>query len=258
MKREVPQWVVEADLAHEREEIFPLERGGRRYWFKRGRPTGSTAIHTLGYRLTGLPFLRPVERKEAVEAAAWEAEKLRRLGMSGLPVPELIAEGEGYFVMSDRGEGLAEKLKRTDRERADRWLGGVVDVLAALHRAGEYHGASQIRNFVLAADETVGIIDFEESFDPASDIEALQFRDLFLLLYSLHRQKHETDYPALLERYMAASGNGAFAHELRGLYRRFRWLAKLVAPKAVRRRLGSDAEILHRLFESLRVSSGEK
>ena len=255
MNRDMPQWIVEADLAHEKEEIFPLERGGRRYWFKRGRPTGSTTIHALGYRLTGLPFLRPVERKSAHEAAAREAEKLRRLGAAGLPVPEVIAEGEGYFVMSDRGAGLAGKLKRAEREEGDRWLAGVVDALAALHRAGEYHGASQIRNFVLGDAGEVGIIDFEESFDAESDLKALQFRDLFLLLYSLHRQKHATDYPLLLERYMKCSGNREFAVELHALYRRFRWLAKLVASEAVRRRLGSDAEILHRLFQSLREAA---
>ncbi len=254
MSAELPRWIVEADLAHVGEEIFPLDRAGRRYWFKRGRPTGSTAIHALGYRLTGLPFLRPVERKSAVEAAAWEAAKLRRLSERGLPVPEILAEGEGFFVMTDRGEGLAGLLKRAEAELAKRWLDGVVDALAVLHRAGEYHGASQIRNFVLDGDEGVGIIDFEESFPTNSVLKALQFRDLFLLLYSLHRQKQEADYPALLRRYIAASGNESFEEELRALYRRFRWLAKLVEPEGVRRRLGSDAEILHRLFESIKAS----
>jgi len=204
---EVPGWILEADRVYPQEEIFPVSHAGERYWFKRGRPTGSTALHALGYRLTKLPFLRPVERKSASEAAAREAEKLRRLAHKGLPVPEVIAEGEGFFVMSDRGGELARKLKRADREEGDRWLAGVVDALAALHRAGEYHGASQIRNFVLNEKEEAGIIDFEESFDAQSDLEALQFRDLFLLLYSLHRQRHETDYPALLERYMQRSGN---------------------------------------------------
>jgi tRNA A-37 threonylcarbamoyl transferase component Bud32 len=194
-----------------------------------------------------------VERKSAEAAAAWEAEKLRRLAEKGLPVPEILVEGEGFFVMTDRGEGLAGLLKRAEAELAKRWLEGVVDALAALHRAGEYHGASQIRNFVLDGDEGVGIIDFEESFPADSDLKALQFRDLFLLLYSLHRQKQEADYPVLLRRYMAASGNESFEEELRALYHRFRWLAKLVEPERVRRRLGSDAEILHRLFESIRA-----
>ena len=252
MDAELPEWVVEADMAHKRDEIFPLERAGKRYWFKRGRPTGSTAIHALGYRLTGLPFLRPVKRKSATEAAAWEAAKLRRLGGKGLPVPAVVAEGEGFFVMGDRGEGLAGLLKRAGSGAPKRWLDGVADALAGLHRAGEYHGASQIRNFVLAETEAVGIIDFEESFDAESDLKALQFRDLFLLLYSLHRQRQETDYPALLQRYMEVSGNESFAEELHRLYRRFRWLAKLVEREGFRRRLGSDAEILHRLFESLK------
>jgi tRNA A-37 threonylcarbamoyl transferase component Bud32 len=254
VKAELPQWIVEADLAHKGDEIFPLDRAGRRYWFKRGRPTGSTAVHALGYRLTGLPFLRPVERKSASEAAAWEAAKLRHLAEKGLPVPAVVAEGEGFFVMEDRGEGLSGLLKRAEPATAGHWLEGVADALAALHRAGEYHGASQIRNFVLDAGEEVGIIDFEESFPADSDPKALQFRDLFLLLYSLHRQKQEADYPALLRRYMNASGNESFEEELRALYHRFRWLAKLVEPERVRRRLGRDAEILHRLFESIKAS----
>jgi len=254
MPHELPQWVIEADLAHEGEEIFPLERGGRRYWFKRGRPTGSTAIHALGYRLTGLPFLRPVEKKTARQAARWEADKLERLRELGIPVPELIARGEGYFLMSDRGESLAKLLKKASPHESDRLLEGAVQSLAALHRAGEYHGASQIRNFVADKEGKVSIIDFEESFDEGSDLKALQFRDLFLLLYSLHRQKHSTDYPALLGKYMEASGNREFAGELKALYNRFRWLAKLVEREGIRRRLGSDAEIIHRLFESLRSS----
>jgi len=252
VRDDLPQWIVEADLAHKDEEIFPVDRGGRRYWFKRGRPTGSTLIHHLGYRLTGLPFLRPVERKSASQAAGFEAEKLKRLKEKGLPVPGIVAEAEGFFVMEDLGECLAGRLKGAREADTDRWLDGVVEALATLHRAGEYHGASQIRNFVLDREGRVGIIDFEESFEAGSHLEALQFRDLFLLLYSLHRQKLDTDYPKLIRHYISLSGNEGFGHELHRLYERFSWLAGLVEFEGIRRRLGSDAEILHRLFESLR------
>jgi tRNA A-37 threonylcarbamoyl transferase component Bud32 len=247
-----PEWINRALAEHPKQEIFPIDEGGERFWLKRGRPTGSTKIHHLGYRLTGLPFLRPVEAKSSVEAIRHEATKLRKLYDQGLPVPEPVWMEESFFVMKDTGETLAELLKSADRTKGDRWLAGVVESLAALHRAGEYHGASQIRNFTLDTRERVHIIDFEESFPEESDLKALQFRDLFLLLYSLHRQRYETDYPALLAVYMERSGNREFGGELRALYRRFRWLAALVEPFWVRRKLGSDAEILHRLFESLK------
>lgn len=247
-----PDWIEEALRAQPDKEIFSVEHAGERYWIKKGRPTGSKGIHALGYRLTGLPFLRPVEKKSAAQAAAFEAAKLQRLHAKGLDVPEVVYSEEGIFAMRDTGEGLAERLKQVDRLTADRWLSGVVEVLASLHRAGEYHGASQIRNFTVDDAGKVSVIDFEESFEEGADLRALQFRDLFLLLYSLHRQKNETDYPALLREYMERSGNRDFAEELAALYRRFRPLAALVAIEGVRRRLGSDAEILHRLFESLR------
>ena len=247
-----PEWIGEALRAQPEKEIFSVEHAGERYWIKKGRPTGSKRVHALGYRLTGLPFLRPVERKTAEEAAAFEAQKLRRLHALGLPVPEVVWSEEGCFAMRDTGEGLSGRLKRADRVTADRWLSGVVEALAALHRHGEYHGASQIRNFTVDDAGKVSVIDFEESFEKEADLKALQFRDLFLLLYSLHRQKQETDYPALLVDYMERSGNRDFAGELAALYRRFRPLAALVSVEGVRRRLGSDAEILHRLFESLR------
>ena len=247
-----PEWIEKALRSHPEKEIFSVEHSGERYWIKKGRSTGSKGIHALGYRLTGLPFLRPVEKKSAAEAAAFEAAKLQRLHARGLNVPEVVYRGKGVFAMRDTGKGVAEALKRVERERADRWLSGVVETLASLHRQGEYHGASQIRNFTVDDAGKVSIIDFEESFEAEADLRALQFRDLFLLLYSLHRQKHETDYPALLEAYMERSGNRDFSDELSALYRRFRPLAALVAVEGVRRRLGSDAEILHRLFESLR------
>ncbi len=251
-ERKRPEWIGRALQEHPDREVFTVKEGEKRYWLKKGRATGSTAIHSLGYRLTKLPFLRPVERKEASQSARFEAEKLRRLGAKGLPVPAVVWEEEGFFVMEDRGESLAPRLKRVERTEAEPWLQQVAGALARLHRAGEYHGASQIRNFTLSEDGAVSLIDFEESFPEDTSLEALQFRDLFLLLYSLHRQKQEADYPALLQHYMERSGNESFAEDLHRLYARFRWLAAIVGVEGVRRRLGSDAQILHRLFESLK------
>jgi len=247
-----PDWIEKAIAENPGKEIFPVEQDGKRHWIKFGRPTGSSMVHALGFRLTALPFLRPVQRKDTIETTAFEAGKLQRLHEKNLPVPTVILRTERYFVMDDTGESLAKLLKRADERETDRWLHQVVEVLAAIHRADEYHGASQIRNFTLDKSEKVSVIDFEESFEEDADPKALQFRDLFLLLYSLHRQKTDTDYPALLKYYMEQSGNEDFGEELNRLYDRFRWLAKLVGSEKVRLRLGSDADIIHRLFESIR------
>ncbi|WP_456429296.1 lipopolysaccharide kinase InaA family protein [Nitratifractor sp.] len=247
-----PSWIDEAIAQNAGSEIFRWEADGKGYWIKHGRPTGSTKIHALGYRLSGLPFLHPVEAKDPRQSVLFEAQKLQRLHEAGLPVPPVRWITSDFFVMEDRGESLADRLKSVSSDEREMLLGKCVDALGALHRAGEYHGASQIRNFVLDSNGTVSIIDFEESFPSTASLRSLQFRDLFLLLYSLHRQRTETDYPRLIERYMRSSGNDDFAFELHRLYRRFSWIARLVAVDGIRHRLGSDAEILHRLFESIR------
>lgn len=251
-KVQAPSWIDEAIAQNAGREIFRWEADGKRYWIKHGRPTGSTKIHALGYRVSGLPFLHPVEAKDPRQSVRFEAQKLQRLHEAGLPVPSVCWTFPDFFIMEDRGESLADRLKTALSDEREILLGECIDALGALHRAGEYHGASQVRNFVLDKSANVSIIDFEESFPSTASLRSLQFRDLFLLLYSLHRQRTETDYPRLIERYMRSSGNDDFALELHRLYRRFSWIARLIAVDGIRHRLGSDAEILHRLFESIR------
>ena len=251
MHKRRPEWIDHALERSAGREIFPVEEEGRRYWIKKGRPTGSHALHHLGYRLTGLPFLHPVQSKDALQAVAYEAGKLKRLESKGVSVPSVVWQEEEFFILEDRGETLAKLLKGASSAEGTAWLQRVAEALAGLHRTGEYHGASQIRNFTMDEEGKVSIIDFEESFPDGADLEALQFRDLFLLLYSLHRQRWEMDYAAFLEHYIQLSGQEAFREKFHELYRRFRWLAKAVESEKVRSLLGSDAEILHRLFESL-------
>ncbi len=251
-KVQAPSWIDEAIAQNAGREIFRWEADGKRYWIKHGRPTGSTKIHALGYRVSGLPFLHPVEAKDPRQSVRFEAQKLQRLHEAGLPVPSVCWTFPDFFIMEDRGESLADRLKTALSDEREILLGECIDALGALHRAGEYHGASQVRNFVLDKSGNVSIIDFEESFPSTASLRSLQFRDLFLLLYSLHRQRTETDYPRLIERYMRSSGNDDFVLELHRLYRRFSWIARLIAVDGIRHRLGSDAEILHRLFESIR------
>jgi len=80
-------------------------------------------------------------------------------------------------------------LKRSNKKETDAIVEKTAEVLGDLHRRSFYHGASQIRNFTMDDRGNIHIIDFEESFSKSVDMKALQLRDLFLLIYSLHRQK---------------------------------------------------------------------
>ncbi len=232
-------------------EIFSIDHDGKRYWVKRSRATGSGAMHRFGYAILKMSIMAPAARKSRQEAQRFEAEKLERLYECGIAVPKVVIKKDDYFVMEDRGESLAPILKHSGAKETDALTGKTVASLGTLHKKGFYHGASQIRNFTRHSDGEIYIIDFEESFSQNVDIKSLQLRDLFLLLYSLHRQRCEIDYKKLIEEYMRFSGNNDFASELRKIYKKLSLPAKLLKNDKIRRMLGSDAEILHRLFESI-------
>jgi len=55
----------------------------------------------------------------------------------------------------------------------------------------------------------------------------------------------------MIDIYMQNSGNSDFAKELQKLHSRISLLATVLKKERIRKMFGSDAEILHRLFESI-------
>lgn len=238
----------------DKKEVFPIEIDSeeRQVWVKFGRPTGSNYFYKIGYKLLKFPFLRPVQKKSATQSIQFEANKLQRLYKKALRVPRVICLEDDYFIMSDTGESISNIIKsKKDKRDIEPLIWQSVELLSLLHNQNEYHGASQIRNFTVSRTNFVYIIDFEESFEDESNLKALQFRDIFLLLYSLHRQRVELNYLELFTHYTTRSNNQEFLEQMESLYLRFNWLIKFMGVSWVQKRLGSDAKILYNLFKSL-------
>jgi tRNA A-37 threonylcarbamoyl transferase component Bud32 len=190
--------------------VFPIETPDGIVYVKQRRaaknPLGRMAQTAL-YRLTGNLLVLPTGRHESDPLAA-ECAKIRRLGGMGIPVPTILHEGDGYFVMSYVGRTLQKTLKRR-RGEASVFAERAVRELRRLHDLGEAHGGAQIKNLTLL-DDVIHFLDFEEDI-PEGNLREFQLRDLFLLILSLERHRHDPDLVGLCRLYENNRSDSALA-----------------------------------------------
>ena len=241
----------EASEARPDREIFSFEHEGERYWLKRARATGSNPLHHLAWRVTKLPLLVPVARQKPADALRHESGKLQRLEKIGIPVPRVVLVTEEYFVMNDSGPSAHAVLREGGIEDPIILYEELFRQLGRLHSFGEYHGGSQVRNFTYRND-TLHFIDFEENFPETIPIETLQFRDLFLLLFSLVKDRHPADYRVLVDLYTQSSGNDWAVTELKAFADRMKKMEKIVSAPPIWKLLDKDSKATYRLIQELK------
>ena len=248
---DLEQAAREAAQAWPKKEVFAFEHGGKRFWLKRARRTGSNLLHHIAWQFSGLPLLTPVKRQSPRTALHHESEKLRRLRKKGIPVPTVLLVSDEFFVMEDTGESFNSAIKNDRLQPTAENYGLLFRHLGELHRTGEYHGGSQIRNFTYREGQ-VSLIDFEENFAENISLETLQFRDLFLLLFSLAKDRHPLDYAAMADLYAETSGNNWAREHLRRLAEKTAPLEKVIAFPPLWRILDKDTKATYRLIGELK------
>jgi tRNA A-37 threonylcarbamoyl transferase component Bud32 len=243
--------VRKAALDHPHREVFAFEHEGRRYWLKRGRRTGSNLLHRAAWRLIRLPLLTPVKPQSPAASVAHESGKLTRLRQRGICVPRVLARERDFFVMEDTGPTFRALFHEALLPATQDSFALLFDALGRLHRMGEYHGGSQIRNFTYR-DGRVCLIDFEENFDDSTPLRTLQFRDLFLLMFSLAKDRLPVDWAAMAERYSMVSGNEWVIRDLRDFAERTRMLERIITLPPLWRILDKDTKATYRLIRDLK------
>ena len=241
----------EAARTQPKREVFPFEYAGERYWLKRARSTGSNLLHHAAWQLSRLPLLTPVRRQSPHAALRHESRKLRRLREKGINVPEVFLVTDDFFVMEDTGQSFRSAIRKGILESSEQTYALLFRHLGLLHRSGEYHGGSQIRNFTYR-EGRVSLIDFEENFSETIPLETLQFRDLFLLLFSLAKDRHPLDYAAMTELYSDTSGNAWARERLRQFADKAAPIEKIIAFPPLWRLLDKDTKALYRLIGELK------
>lgn len=226
-----------------------FEFQGEKFWVKRPRQTGARGVHRLAYKIFGHPLLVPPLGQSPQQALAHEVGKLLRLQEKGINVPCVVAKNHEMFVLEDGGASVLYAIRKQKVSDVLGLLEKVVVVLAALHVKGEFHGGAQIKNFT-CKEEKVFAIDFEEAFDGQIPLGDLQFRDLFLFLFSLAKHDVETDYVKLISLYEEHTNNGA-AKRVKSLAKSLGGVTRLAHTPLIQKLLDQDSKSAFRLLRIL-------
>lgn len=247
--RLIEQAAKEALAQNPDAEVMSIISEGKKYWVKRARKSGSRAFHRVAYGLLGHPLLVPSLPCDPSGALAHETGKLVRLAQKEIHVPKVVTQQNTFFVLEDQGSSVLNAIRNGEVSDANGVLEKVIALLASLHVKGEFHGGAQIKNFT-CKDEKVFAIDFEEAFDGAIPVADLQFRDLFLFLFSLAKHGIEADYAALIGLYEKQVSNGA-SQRMRALARNLGWLTRLAHTGVMQKVLDQDSKSAFRLLRIL-------
>ncbi len=228
-------------------EIFNITFDSKKLWVKRARKTGSNMFHKLMYKLTKNPLLVPVQNKKPKESIEYEANKLARLHALNISVPKLIAKEENYFIIEDCGSTVAHLFYHNEVKNQMELCREIIRQLAALHNINEFHGGSQIKNFTYL-DGNIYFIDFEESFDKSIDINELQFRDLFLFLFSIQKMNIDANHHSLIELYNKLTKKRDTIQRLHSLVKKVSFLMKLLENKYIWNLVDKDTKSVYKLM----------
>jgi hypothetical protein len=166
-----------------------LRFGDTVVWVKRPDPDKGNAWNAIHGLVSGL--LGDMFRSTAVAggpaALHAEADRLRRAKALGIPVPDVLHDGEDALLLSDCGESLAARLRREgDPARREAFLVDGIRALSALHARGLCHGRPFVRDMAVR-DGVVHLLDFEEDPLRLMPLAKAQARDVWLYLQSASR-----------------------------------------------------------------------
>ncbi|MCC5971357.1 MAG: hypothetical protein JJU15_15540 [Pararhodobacter sp.] len=194
---------------------------GQRFWLKQVEHHESwRKRHTKG---------------DSHQAFGREQDALRKMAVLGVPVPEIVAHGPDWIVLTDCGPTLEDMIRNEDYDHAEGLpaFEAAGQALAALHSAGLTHGRGKMKDFCWDGTQ-IRFIDLET--DPAPFCPGTTGRDeLVNFVYHCHFVAFQTgrDLSAELRAFVRAYGQGGHAEVFsaaRAWARRRWWLGWLMAP----------------------------
>jgi tRNA A-37 threonylcarbamoyl transferase component Bud32 len=232
---------AEAALRASTERTVLVEHGGQRYVAKRiakrpRRLVQALFVRWLARRVTGqsLP-MRTLLLADAVSGVDYEAQRLASLALAGVHVPRVVHHAATYLLLEHCGETVASAIEAWPIDACRVELRRLVDELGAFHRAGQWHGAAQIKNLTTSPGRTWRI-DFEEDFGEQVPLPAAQALDVALFLNSVSLAGPIVEVearrllPDLLRGYLAANPDRRVREALARALPWARRLARLASP----------------------------
>jgi hypothetical protein len=161
--------------------IAPVVWQGEAAWLKLAvaqPPAWRYQLLAGAARLLGQPAMQAVRPPGGSQGLRIEARRIRALAAAGLRTPTLFGEADDWLLLSDLGQTTLELLIRhaAPDARLAHWRRGASTLLQA-HQAGEYFSQAFARNFIGAADGSLGAIDFEDDALAVMPLAVAQTRD---------------------------------------------------------------------------------
>lgn len=236
--------------------VFSIQHGQRRLVIKQSAPQGRGQLQAwlVGWLCRHLTGQRPARDVLLLPGGQtqleFEARRLKTLRRAGERVPAVYAVGDGWLALEDVGQELERKVRRLPPAQAEALLIQLATELAEFHRAGHWHGGSQIRNLTVR-DGRFYRIDFEEDLS-GLPLPLIQAFDLTLFLSSCVRYLRGDTVAAgmrLLKAYFRVHPVAEIKLFLRQGYALLRWLQPPL--RLLGRRAGKDGERVRLLLEIL-------
>lgn len=163
---------------------------GQTIWLKKfikNKSLGFVRIRDVMARLNKNPLYFSTEASDQRQING-EVKRLKLLAVHGVNVPKVLASGDGWFVMTDKGDSLRKLLHcscLSNLERLDLLTEGA-KALALLHSVGRWHGRPALRDLTWDG-HAIAFVDFEEDVGRKLTPRQCQVRDLLIFLHDVVR-----------------------------------------------------------------------
>lgn len=181
---------TESALAASTDRVLIIHHAGQHYLAKRKADHPRSLLQALFVRwlvhwVTGqsLP-MKTLRLSGAASHVDYEGYRLRSLAQAGIRVPRLIHRGPGYLLLEHCGDTVESQFGHWPIETCSVELQAEARELGRFHRAGQWHGAAQIKNLT-RKDGHTWRIDFEETFGDLVPLPVAQALDIVLFLNSI-------------------------------------------------------------------------
>lgn len=232
-------------------DVFQGEACWVKYAAVHARPFSSGVFNMMS-RLSSAPVFRSTHNPDAIDALATEAKRLREMDQAGFCVPKVLEQERDHLVLSDVGKNVGTILSEsTTALRRRSIVERVIDHLAAVHKAGLYHGRSVAKDLTITETGEIGMIDLEHEPLKVMPLQDAQSRDIWLLFLSAaqYQKQDPTLITAMADRY----GRNSPARSMDALCDNVRTLETyLTKLRPFSRSVAPDSQI-HAIFEMNRT-----